>query len=242
MSRFLSAVLLGAFVLTLLAAPADAQRRRRGGNDDENQFARQGRFALAFSSDYFEDGPLIGGIGGRYWFTDRIAGGASVGLGFDDYEGSDALTTSFSLGVERHFGREGRRVSPFVGVSGAVAHTDRDDEGYYYPTYPETPPDSGVVIDQGGFPDPSTYSASQTYLRGAVLLGAEVRLFEGVTASLSQMLAVTYQRSNDGPYYDYPYPTPCDACEPMPADVYDATSSRVRIGTGTPTFTLSIYF
>jgi hypothetical protein len=225
----------------LAAAPADAQRRR--GRDDDGAFARKGDAALTFSFDALSPGPFEGGVGGRFWVSDRVVAAASLGFGYGrvdaGYGDQDALTTSFALGVERHFGRS-RRVSPFVALGARVDHVAFDREDVYYyapPCVPEEPcPAYGV---------PFSVETRETSVGGALFLGAEVRVLEGVTLAAAHSLGVTYTRGSvDAPPIYYPgFPPGCERCEPTPAgDLSLLSPDRVTFGTGTSALTLSIYF
>lgn len=258
MSRFSSVLFLCAVALFLAAAPADAQRRRQRDRDDGDGFARRGDAALTFSFDAFSPGPYEGGVGGRFWFSDRVAGSASLGFGYGNvdtgYGDQDAFTSSFSVGVERHFGHR-RTVSPYVGFLANVAYTSYDQETpvYDYPI-PEPCPDDRecpIPVDYGyGY----SSGTQETAVGGALLLGAEVRIIDGLTLGIAHALGVTYARGDrDDVYYydDTPVPpTTCSGCEGggdvrgggIPPIYYEPSYDRVTVGTGTTSLTLSIYF
>ena len=259
MSRSYSVFFLGVVALLLAAAPADAQRRRdRARDDDSDGFAHRGDAALTFSFDAFSPGPYEGGVGARYWFSDRVAGSASLGFGYGNvdtgYGDQDAFTSSFSVGLERHFGHR-RTVSPYVGFLANVAYTSYDQEVpiYDYPV-PEPCPAEGecpIPVDYGYG---TSVGTQEMAVGGALLLGAEVRIVDGVTLGLAHALGVTYARGDRDDVYYYgddtsSPPTTCSGCEGggdirgggFPP-IYEPSYDRVTVGTGTTSLTLSIYF
>jgi hypothetical protein len=239
-----------ALLAVVLAAPADAQRRR---DRDDGWFARKGDAALTFSIDALTVGPVEGGVGGRLWLSDRVAAAASLGFGYARLDGGsyaedvEAFSTSFSVGFERHVGRS-RRVSPFLGLRAEVGHALFEYDDVYYaepPLYPCMPEGECPVPESyyGGF----TRTVSETRLGAAGVLGAEVRVVEDVTLMLAHSLGLTYTRGDvDSPVVpDGPWPPGCDGCEGGPRDVYPGYRpdySRVEVGTGTTALTLSVYF
>ena len=224
----LRSLLLVALIL-LIALPVEAQRRRH-----HERFAEKGDVALTFSIDGLVLRPFEGGVGARFWVSDKTALATSLGFGYTTGD-SDASTwsTQFSLAAERHFGSS-RRVSPFVALGASVGYSEIETENVYYPPVPPCDPAGPCPVYE---PFPYTFQREQVSIGVAGFLGAEVRLTEGLTLAAAHSLGIEYLRAEDNtPVFFF---EDCPTCDIAPVD---NTAERLQIGTGTSSLILSIYF
>ena len=223
-------LLLG-LVLFVSASSADAQRRGQ-------TIAREGDLALTVGLAGLDDlalRPLDGGVGLRYRASDRTVLGASVGLTFSDreqesrsggdeasFDESDTFGTSLSLWTERHLGRS-RIVSPFIGLGGRASLIRTDARSTFV-----------LSCDPTVNCPPITRSLESESLTvgGGLLLGAEVKLANGVTLGGAYTLGVEYSDTSR-------------TVTVGSVDVAGGGSSSTngwRYGVGTTQLNLSVYF
>lgn len=195
----------------------------------ERPFASRGDVAAvgAFSQvDLIRLPPTITAVGARYWVTDRVAVGTTVGLNASslDAGGDGGMQSSgvrLDLWGETHVGRRSRAVSPFVGagVRGARHSSSQTRQDFTC---------SDPVLCPLG--QPGHYAFQRIGYGAGVLAGVEVRLLRGLTLGGAYTLGVDVGQAG-GTF------TP-DGGQPRTVFKED----RISLQTGATNMHLSIYF
>ena len=196
-------LLLTLFVLALLPAAADAQRRYRVVHDDEER---------GTDLQVLGTGLNVDGVGLRFWMTSRTALATRFDFDYIDFEGAadaEQLNLGVGLNVERHAGYG--RVHPFLTLGGSVGVLTITDE--------DAPGDD---------------TRTRTLLGGEIGLGAEARLFSGLSLSALYALRADFTTGDDASEIGGVVPE--DDMDPL-----GTADTRVRLG-GRPRLALSFRF